>query len=396
MKRIFLFAATLFFVSIFQFSLHAWIASKRLTWNPEASGYPVVAADSLGTIHVVWSNELSAEPSEIYYKRSTDRGTNWSGINRLTWNSGFSSSPCIAVDSGNGVHVVWEDDTPGGISEIFYRDSTDAGNTWSALKRLTWNAEYSISAAVAAGSGNGVHVVWCQFVSGKSFEIFYKGSSDGGTNWSGINRLTWNTNKGGSSWSPSVTVDSLNRIHVVWYGRTTATDYFEIFHKQSTDGGSSWSALNRLTWNSLDSIGPSITADSANNIHVTWEDDSPGNREIFYKKSTDGGSTWSGLSRLSWNSGWSTFSCIASYQNVDIYAVWSDNTFGNSEICYKRSMDSGNTWSALTRLTWNAGSSDNPVIAADSLNVVHLVWMEKTPGNYEVFYKNSTGSILGF
>ena len=395
MKKIFVFAATLFFFSLFQISLQAWIASKRLTWNPESSNHPVIAADSFGNIHVVWSNELSSEPPEIYYKRSTDRGSNWSVINRMTWNSGFSSSPSIAVDAGYGVHLVWEDDSPG-IYEIFYKHSTDAGNTWSAPKRLTWNSEYSISAAVATGPGNSVHVVWCQFISGKDFEIFYKGSFDGGTNWSGINRLTWNTNNGGDSWGPSVIVDPLNRIHVVWYGRTVGTDDFEIFHKQSTDGGSSWSALHRLTWNSQNSLVPSITADSNSIVHVTWEDDSPGNREIFYKKSTNGGSTWSGISRLSWNSGWSSFSCIASYQNVDIYVVWSDDTFGNSEICYKRSMDGGNNWSGLTRLTWNADSSETPFIAPDSLNIIHLVWKEKTPGNYEVFYKNSTGSILGF
>ena len=45
----------------------------------------------------------------------------WSALTRLCWNSGESVLPRIAVDSGSGVHVIWEDDTPGN-GEIFYKN----------------------------------------------------------------------------------------------------------------------------------------------------------------------------------------------------------------------------------------------------------------------------------
>jgi hypothetical protein len=51
----------------------------------------------------------------------TVQAQTWSGVIRLTCNSGLSSSPCIAADSGDGIHVVWFDETPG-MAEIYYRN----------------------------------------------------------------------------------------------------------------------------------------------------------------------------------------------------------------------------------------------------------------------------------
>jgi hypothetical protein len=47
--------------------------------------------------------------------------------------------------------------------------------------------------------------------------------------------------------------------------------------------GQSWSVITRLTWNAGWSMWPSITADTDNRIHVVWHDDTQGNGEIYYK-----------------------------------------------------------------------------------------------------------------
>ena len=65
-----------------------------------------------------------------------------------------------------------------------------------------------------------------------------------------------------------------------------------------------------------------------------------------------------------------------------------DNTPGNSEIFNKHSTDSGVNWSGLQRLTWNSGDSNHPSLASDSANGIHLVWYDSSPGNFEIFYKN--------
>jgi len=45
-----------------------------------------------------------------------------------------------------------------------------------------------------------------------------------------------------------------------------------------------WSAAKRLTWTSGDSCIPAMVIDPGDNIHVAWQDDTPGNFEIYYRK----------------------------------------------------------------------------------------------------------------
>jgi len=50
-----------------------------------------------------------------------------------------------------------------------------------------------------------------------------------------------------------------------------------------------------------DSGLPVIAADSGGSLNVVWVDNTPGNSEIFFKKSTDGGAAWTAGKRLTWN-----------------------------------------------------------------------------------------------
>jgi hypothetical protein len=66
---------------------------------------------------------------------------------------------------------------------------------------------------------------------------------------------------------------------------------------------------------------PAIAADSVNNIHVSWMDDTPGNAEVFYRKSTDGGAAWAAAKRLTWTSGWSDYPDIAADSAGNLHVV---------------------------------------------------------------------------
>ena len=200
----------------------------------------------------------------------------WQATKRLTWNSGDSWYPAIATDSSGNIHVVWEDNTPGNY-EIYYKKSTDGGATWSQAKRLTWNSGHSLYPVIATNSSGNIHLVWCDSTPG-NYEIYYKKSQDGGATWS-TKRLTWNS---GCSRRPVIATDSSGNIHVVWYDTTPGNA--EIYYKKSQDGGATWSKIKRLTWNSGGSYESARVKDSSGNIHVVWDDNTPGNYEIYYKK----------------------------------------------------------------------------------------------------------------
>ena len=350
-----------------------WTVDKRLTWNPGDSIFPDIAEDSNNQIHLVWVDDTPGN-YEIYYKKYLAVGNRWV-TRRLTYNPGYSVDPVVALDSNHSIHILYEDNTPGNF-EIFYKMSTNGGATW-ATERLTFSSGESISPAIAVDSNDYIHMIWCDNTSGDS-EIYYVKSKGGESTWK-PKRLTWTSDE---SIHPAIAIDANDHIHVVW--SDLISEDLEIFYKKSTDGGSGWKT-KRLTFNSGHSAHPAIAIDSSNHIHVVWEDRSQGNYEIYFRSSTDGGSSWA-LKRLTYNPGFSNHPDIVVDNNDHIHVVWCDDTPGNFEIHYKQSVDGGLLWKTK-RLTYMSGDSLLPAIAIDPLDRIYVAWGDQWPGDYEIYYK---------
>ena len=379
MRRTGIVIATLGFILLAQAARAQWTAPQRLTWNSGYSQFPVIAVDSYGQVHVAWQDDTPGN-FEVCYKKSPDGGTSWAANTRFTWTSTFSHMPAIKVDSSGDIHVFWDDDSPGN-NEIYQKRSTDAGATWTANERLTWTSGYSIVPDMAVDPSGNLHVVWSDLTSG-NLEIYHKKSTDGGATWTTGHRLTWNA---GASMSPKIGVDTSGHLHVVWQDETPGS--WQVYYARSTDGGAAWTPSQRLSWSSGLSGYPIIGVDSFSGLHVVWQGSVSGNTEAFYRKSTDGGTSWAVAKRLSWTSGVSFSPVIAVDSSDNLHVVWSDDTPGNDEIYYKKSIDGGTTWSANKRLTWTSSYSWHPSIAVDSLGTVHIVWEDLTPGNWEIYYR---------
>jgi hypothetical protein len=151
-----------------------------------------------------------------------------------------------------------------------------------------------------------------------------------------------------------------------------------------------WTPAKRITWTAFDSYNPAIAIDPSNAIHVVWDDEAIGYAEIYYKRSADGGTTWSATKRLTWTSYASGYPAIAIDSSNKIHVVLGESPPGNwrPEMYYRKSIDGGTTWSALKRLTWTSGSSDEAAIDIDSTDTIHIAWSDDTPGNFEIYYKN--------
>ncbi len=304
-----------------------WSQDIRFTNDSHDSWYPSIAIS--GTLlHVVWTDDREGY-SGTYYKRSTDSGINWSSDTRLTADSAGSGSPSIFV-SGSDVHLVW-DDVRNGNHEVYYKNSTNGGVTWSSDMRLTNGAIGILSPSVSAAD-SGVHVVWNDLRGGINCSIWYKRSSNGGTSWHSDTILSYNPWPNGSQ-SPNIYASG-STVHLVWDDYYYSSGNYEIIYKRSNDGGASWPLNRRLTDDPYISRYPTVVV-SGSNVHVGWQDNRDGNWEIYYKHSTDGGLSWEPEVRLSNAQNVSEYASI-SVSGPMTHVIWDDNRDGNYEIYYKR------------------------------------------------------------
>lgn len=340
-----------------------------------------VAADG-NELHVVWYDLAGSNNDEIFHKRSTDGGLTWEDDIQLTNNPAQSWNPAVAVN-GPVVHVVWLDTRDN--YEIYYKRSVDAGVTWSEDTQLTNNPAYSDFPSVAV-SGQNVHLVWYDFRDGGTTgEIYYKQSTDGGLTWGADTRLT---NDPAYSRAPCIAVAGQN-IHVVWEDERNINR--QVYYKRSTDGGLTWGAEIPLTEDYYQSRGPSV-ASSGQYVHVTWDDFRNGPApEIYYKHSIDGGLTWEQDYSITNHETGANYPSIA-VSGPNIHLVWYDYRHANWEIYYNRSADNGISWETDTRLTENPYLGQYPSVAVSD-SAVHVVWYEFNNQNFDIYYiQNPTGN----
>lgn len=364
----------------FTTSAYSWTTAQRLTWTSDTSHMADIAIDSSNRIHVVWQDHTPGN-WEIYYTNSADGGNTWLTAKRLTTTLANSGRPAIATDSANNIHVVFQDYTYGN-GEILYIKSTNGSATWTSPKRLTFTPGASKWADIAVDHADNIHVVWHDDTYGGDWEVLYKKSTDGGATWSSSKRISLT---GGTSYRPVIAIDSSNNLHVVWADASPGNR--EIFYSRSTDGGNTWIPSKRLTWTAGPSYDPAITIDSSDNIHVVWYDNTADGWDIYYKKSTDGGNTWTWAKKVTHSAGESYLGSIAADSLNNIHLVWWDNSAGSFNVYYKKSTDGGNTWTSGERITfWS--NNKWPVIAIDSNDVKHVVWdANASDGNLEIYYK---------
>lgn len=306
----------------------------------------------------------------------------WQPDQRLTNNPGISYlsyNNAHPVVSKNDTIIVFFSDNRIMNNEIYCKWSYDGGNTWKNDQRLTFSPENSICPSSAI-FGSYIHVVWYDWRDGND-EIYYKRTTNHGAGWDPDIRMTV---AAGYSGTPSL---SLNGpvLHLTWEDKRDGNS--EIYYKRSTNNGSSWESEIRLTNSAGTSSAPSIAV-SGQLVHISWYDNRDGNYEIYYMRSLDGGANWGPNVRLTNNVLRSELSCIAVSES-DVHVVWYDNRHGNDEIYFKHSSNNGDEWSSDVRLTNASGTSRYPNIAASGL-LLHLIWDDSREGPYSLYYKNST------
>src|SRR6188768_2085551 len=121
------------------------------------------------------------------------------------------------------------------------------------------------------------------------------------------------TNSPGKSYTSynnaNVMVANGDVVHLVYTREGGLAD--EVYYQRSIDGGISWQTAVPLTTNDGSFSGYPAIAVWNNEVHVAWTDRRNGNDDIYYRKSSDGGTTWLAEKRITIDTFASNFPCIS-------------------------------------------------------------------------------------
>ncbi len=352
---------------------------QNLSTDPNGSLAPQIAVDPSGGINVVW--EDSTSPNDIFFSRSSDGGATFSTPKNISNNPAGANNPYLAVDSGGNINVVWVGSPKTAPSIIFFSRSSDGGATFSTPIAVSTNP--SDGPLVAVDFAGNINVAWIEGLDGP-FHAAFSRSSDGGATFTAPKQISGLSEVDPG---PRMALDSNGNIYVVWY----TTPYGNIHLSYSTDGGATFSNTNITNYSGFPAPSPSapqIAIDSAGNINVAWDDNRSGPLDIFFSHSSDGGATFPTPQNLS-NMGGAGYSQIATGLNGSINIVWQDSAPGNSQVFFTQSSDGGATFSVPQNLSNDSGNSQGPVIAMDPTSNANVLWIDNTPGNNDVFFSRS-------
>ena len=358
-------------------------ASQLLSDPRVQSWAPVVTADVAGTVHVIWSETLTAqsradgfEGDTLHYARRT--GSLWSEPTAIIKSPDDLAAewPAVAADASGTLHLIWG--TGGIYSRLYYSHApaccADTARAWSTPQALA--QPILLTPDITVERTDTVHVVYASQPPGNG--IFYVRSTDGGGTWSLPTRISGQPLRPDDAtvW-PRITVDARHRVHVVWSvipwpGRA-------VMYARSENAGETWSeplVMDDRTMSTYRdaNYGPLLinVATAGNDVHVLW--DGAPTVERSHRWSGDGGKTWSARSTLMpevtgvGRSGWND---MAIDSEGRLHAVSLSAPF--------HALWDGNSWSDAERLSPDKnGELVRSVIGLG--NVLHVVWLDKTPG----------------
>ncbi len=260
--------------------------AQNITPIGAAAFSPRIALDSSEALNVVWGDTETGN-RRVIFTRSTDLGATFSESRDISQSEGAAFEPEICVDQTDAINVVWED-TAAGNSAIMFARSVDNGLTFSAPLAISDPTRRAIEAHIAVDRGNGIHVIWTDEVEEDS-QIFYARSTDGGQGFSAPVNIS--NDEGRQARKPYITTFG-NTIYIAYH--TERTTRKQVFLHRSTDGGASFEdreQVSRADNSRGRAHSVAMAADSTGKLHLAWIDTSPVHNDegvLFYCSTRNG------------------------------------------------------------------------------------------------------------
>src|SRR5215203_1479934 len=233
----------------------------NLTENNKSSfslSFPQLAATEGGNVYVVWIDK-----NTLYFKASQDHGSVFNTPIILSNNVSVTSSPPqLAATEGGNVYVVWIDK-----NTLYFKASQDHGSVFNTPIILSNNVSVTSSPPqIAATEGGNVYVVWIDkknstFGEGDT-DLVFKWSKDAGNTFSKTKKLSRGLSV--SSLSPQLAATEGGNVYVVWIDKKNSTSDKEdtdLVFKWSKDAGNTFSKTKKLSRGlSVSSLSPQLAA----------------------------------------------------------------------------------------------------------------------------------------
>jgi len=315
----------------------------------------------------------------------------------------FSPGRHFACASDGTLWCCYAGPDGGGINQIFLSFSLDDGVTWTELPAVTAAARDQENPSIAIDSLDNINIVWHGQIAVADWEIYFCQRHWSGV-WGALETITAVVER---QRSPSIAIDSADNVHIVWVGNGWGVNvlFRNVQYRMRTAAGV-WQAQEPITdiashqlWDSA-----SIAIDAANIVHVVWSGLGWGvnvaDNNIQYRQRAAG--VWGVQEPVTDLATWNHMPCIALDLTGNVHIAWYAETLWGAiwDIFYGERI--AGVWQAHVQLTNEGGSGWDqyqPSIAIDTSDDVHIVFHGNGWGvntlNYNLQYFKRTGGVWG-
>ena len=232
------------------------------------------ASPFYGDMYVSW-NDFNLGVGALVVSRSTDGGVTWSSETVINNSATFYRDTQLAVQPANGqVEVVGVNEGGGGLNprtNYLFR-STDGGVTWNGSSPIQMGPAFPGGGDTVQGYFAGYHPIWRAMgwgnpvpagpttivypyyqagAGGDVGDVYALRSTDNGTTWSAPFAISTAAN---AQWFSQAVSDGGANVAIWYYTRqnTTDGDNYEIYARQSGDGGATWSTPSPISDSLID------------------------------------------------------------------------------------------------------------------------------------------------
>jgi len=306
-----------------------------VTWGPDryicecrrvgAQADPIIeVVPGTGHVYAAWMDGFDTK-----FSKSTDNGATWSLPVKVYGKVAWTDKPVLAMsDDGQHVYVAWNGPTSG---DSWIAQSHNAGGTWTQTKVVDSTRYYFAFDGDVLPNGT---IVFAEA------SISYTGpgsAPEGLVQYHAIR----STNQG-SSWSnvvidsleigepcvadgcysdyylghAVVSADSSGNLVYLHDGALAAGGPQTVWSRTSTDGGSTWSARTALSSAGINSTFPAVESRGSGDVRAFYmqADSGPDAWNVWYRTSTNGGSTWSAPVKISDATGGTNYKTAAGFK----------------------------------------------------------------------------------